>query len=110
MKGKRRNPFDRLKGAEGEPAAYIPPPASKAKRDRSWEREHNQGAVTYRGIPAELRQAIKATAEELGVPVDQVARVFLEYGLAGYRSGQLALRPQLRKARYTLFSEEATEE
>jgi hypothetical protein len=23
MKGKRRNPFDRLKGAEGEAAAYI---------------------------------------------------------------------------------------
>ncbi len=95
----RRNPFEKLQGGE-EPAAYIPPPASKAKRRRGWEREHP--ATSYR-IPLELREAVKKVATQLGVPTDEVARALLEHGLAAYQAGQLRLHAAPTEGRFSLF-------
>lgn len=101
----KRRAFDRLKQEDEE--VKLPPPASEAKRDRSWEREHNKTAVTYRNIPVELREAIKRAAQALGVPVDDAARAFLEYGLAAYESGALSLEPRPEATRLRLFPREA---
>ncbi len=101
MTASRRDPFEKLKAGDGEPAAHIPPPRSKAKRNREWERAHTVAA--YRGIPDELQAEIKRLAEELGVPVGEVARAFLEYGLAAYHAGSLRLAALPATGRLTLF-------
>ncbi len=102
MAPSRRDPFEKLKSGEGEPAAHIPPPRSKAKRNREWEKAH--AVVAYRGIPEELQAEIKRIAEkELGVPLGEVARAFLEHGLAAYRAGDLRLAAKPVTGRLTLF-------
>jgi len=80
---------------------------SRARRNRSWEaRQRKAGVVvTYRGIPTELQKQLKQVAEEHSVPVGEVARRFLEYGLAAYEAGELTLRPVLVPGRLTLYPE-----
>jgi hypothetical protein len=91
-----------------EPVDVLTTRPTKARRDRSWEKKQREkvGLVAYRGIPASLNAQIKAVAGELGVPVGDVARAFLEYGLEAYRNGALELTPELATGRYTLFSRE----
>jgi len=100
----RQNPFEKS-GNGPEPAAYIPPPASKARRNRDWEAKHRD-VVAYRGVPAELQAEIKAIAAALHVKVGEVARVFLEHGLAAYRRGEIALEPKLSAGRLSLYPED----
>ncbi len=94
-----------------EPAAYVPPAPSKAKRpdQRAWmaaDRERGFVAISYRHIPAELRDEISRIAQqELHVTTDEVARAFLEYALEAYRNGEMKLNPQLVPGRFTLFGE-----
>ncbi len=98
----RRDAFSKLKAGDGEPAAHIPPARSKAKRNREWEKAH--AVVAYRGIPDELQEEIRRIAEkELGVPMGEVARAFLEHGLAAYRAGELRLTAQPVTGRLSLF-------
>jgi hypothetical protein len=106
MSTRRRNPFDKLQGGE-EPAAYIPPAASKARRNREWEKAHNYVVATYRGIPPELQAEIKKLAGQLGVPVGDVARAFLLHGLVAYRDGKLRLNARLKTGKLTLFPTES---
>ena len=74
---------------------------SQAKRNRDWEREQNR--VTYRGIPEQLNEDLKALALELNVPIGDVVRAFLEFGLAAYREQRLTLDPQFAIGKKTLF-------
>ncbi len=99
----RRNPFEGKAGAE--PAAYIPGPASKAKRNREWERKRAGQLAAYRGIPQDLQESVKAVAAELGVPVGDVARMLLEAGLEAYRAGTLKANPTMTGGKRRLFSE-----
>jgi len=87
------------------PEAFIPGPAPKAKRDRTWEREQRleKGQVTYRGIPKALNERIREIAEEKGVTVGEVARAFLEHSLSDYENGVLELRPALKSQKFGLF-------
>lgn len=101
--GKRRNPFEKLQGEGEEPAAYIPPAASRAKRNREWEERTNPTVVSYRGIPASVQIQVRTLAQELGVPVGEMARALLEHGLAAYQAGQLPLEPRARSGKFTLF-------
>jgi hypothetical protein len=93
--------------ALSRPEAYIPGPPSKAKRDRSWEAEQRKtaGLVAYRGVPAELNEAIKGVAQKLGVSTGEVARAFLEYGLKAFDTGELELHPTAKTGRFSLFHE-----
>ena len=94
------DPFAALKASDvpAEPTEAIPQilqrRPSRAKRNRDWER--TQHRVTYRGISPELNNSLKALAAELSVPVGDVVRAFLEYGLEAYRNGDLALSPRPR--------------
>lgn len=122
----RRDAFSSLRGTtinhilgEGEPSAsepkspdytptvtpldFIPTVEPRKKRERKWDRIHQGELVTYRGIPAETHQTLISLAGNIGVPVDEVARMFLEYGVEHYRSGLLPLNPHPKAQRMTLF-------
>ncbi len=91
-----------------EPIEVLARRPSQAKRDRTWEKEQRRkaGVATYRGIPQALNKQIADVARELGVPVGDIARAFLEYGLKAYRAGDLSLSPALATGRYTLYPPE----
>ena len=108
----RTNPFASIMAAAPEvpeePTEAVPKllahKPSRAKRNREWEARQRQ--VTFRGIPLELNARLNAVAEELGVTVSDVARAFLERGLAAYEQGDLLLQPRLRIGKRTLYPEE----
>lgn len=103
----RRNIAKAANGATGEPVD-IYTRASRAKRDRSWERRQREtvGVVTYRGIPSELNEALKDVADDLGVLVGDVARAFLEYALDAHERGELELEAKPRAVKFTLYPTE----
>lgn len=90
-----------------EPIEVLTRRPSKAKRNREWERrQYEKGLfVAYRGIPRELHESIKEIADDLGVPVGEVARAFLEYGLEACRRGDLVLQPKPVTGKFSLFPE-----
>jgi hypothetical protein len=73
------------------------------ERKREWEKSHPHRC--YRGVPSEVRGQVKEVAEELGVPVDEVARAFIEYSLMCVQRGSLTLSgmPSQRRVRMTLY-------
>lgn len=97
----KRRAFDRLKKEDTQ--VQLPPKASEAKRNRAWEQKRADWMISYRGIPPELQEQIKSLAAQLGVPVGDVARAFLEYGLQAYQRGQLPLKPHAGRGKLTLF-------
>ncbi|MEM7032016.1 MAG: hypothetical protein AAF629_20855 [Chloroflexota bacterium] len=101
----RRSIADQISSEPIEVLAKRPNSNNKPQRDRSWEKKQREstGVVTYRGIPKSLNEKIKTVASELGVPIGDVVRAFLENGLADYKSGDMDLDPELVTGRYTLF-------
>jgi len=85
------------------PLDFIPTVEPRKKRQRKWDKTHQGELVTYRGIPAETHQTLISLAGSIGVPVDEVARMFLEYSMEHYRSGVLPLNPHPKAQRMTLF-------
>lgn len=105
-KSGRRDPFALI---GGEPAASLPGPEPKGRRNRQWEEEQRRGAycqVSYRAMPVEVRDQVRAVAAELYVSADQVARAFLEYAAAAYARGDLVLEPVLDAGKLTLYPEQ----
>lgn len=86
-----------------KPLDFIPSAEPRKKRERQWEKNHRGQVATYRGIPAEMHQTMRRLAENLGVPVDEVARAFLEYSLAQHKSGRLPIHPHPKAQRMTLY-------
>lgn len=74
--------------------------AEKTTRTRTWEKTHR--ATTYRGVPPQLHARVKELSGELAVNLDDVARAFLEFGLACYQRGELRIEPVLN-LKLTLF-------
>ncbi|GAP13169.1 hypothetical protein LARV_00920 [Longilinea arvoryzae] len=121
----RRDAFSMLRSTQAEPDAsnanispevnenpsgirpldFIPAAEPRKRRERGWERTRRAEIATYRGIPPETHQTLIRIASALGVPVDEVARAFLEYGLGQYQAGQLPLSPYPKAQRMTLFPE-----
>lgn len=60
---------------------------------------HTNKVHSYRGIPQEVDEQMKAIAKELKVPVGEIVRVLLEYALNAYSMGELMLNPQPRVVR-----------
>ena len=98
----RRSIADQM---SSEPIDVLTRRPTKTNRDRTWEKKQreNTGVVTYRGVPKSLNEKIKHVAAELGVPIGDVVRAFLESALADYKSGDLNLDPELVTGRYTLY-------
>lgn len=91
-----------------KPLDFIPAAEPRKKRERTWEKAHQGQVATYRGVPPEMHQTILHMAESLGVPVDEVARAFLEFSLAHHRSGDLPIHPHPKAQRMTLYPDEST--
>lgn len=98
----RRSIADQI---SSEPIEVLTRRPTKSSRSRNWEKEQRQkiGVVTYRGVPKSLNEKIKDVATELGVPIGDVVRAFLERSLADYHAGDLHLDPKLVTGRYTLY-------
>jgi hypothetical protein len=122
----RRDAFSRLRGAGAEPSSgeisspqssqdtafqpssiqpldFIPLAEPRKKRERKWERDHQVEIATYRGIPTEMHQALIRLSDNLGVPVDEVARALIEFSLQQIQTGLLPIHPQPKAQRMTLF-------
>ncbi len=112
----RRNPLEKPPGDEqssmwrtvlsqiGDPQRLEEARKPKSKeRKREWEKANKP--KHYRGVPAEVREQVKAVAEELGVTADEVARAFLEYGLLCIQRGTLVIQPAAsqRRVKMTLY-------
>ena len=87
------------------PLDFIPAAEPRKRRKREWEQARRAEIATYRGIPPETHQTLIRIAGALGVPVDEVARAFLEYSLGQYQAGRLSLSPYPKSQRMTLFPE-----
>lgn len=106
---RRRNPFET--STQTQVAAHPPSiydslrVAAPRKRNRQWEKKHQDDKVTYRGIDPKLALQVKTIADNLTVPDGEVARALLEYALRGYAEGDLDLnpRPNPYRLRMTLF-------
>jgi hypothetical protein len=106
----RRNPFGDIPASESSPAAPPDifeslPVAAPRQRKRDWERDHQNKKVVYRGVDPQAALRVRQLAEELRVPIGEVARALLEYGLDAYSRGNLNLdpRPNPERLRMTLF-------
>jgi hypothetical protein len=86
-----------------KPLDFIPAAEPRKKRDRKWEKAHQGQVVTYRGIPAEMHQTLLQIADSIGVPMDEVARAFLEHSLVDHKSGRLPIHPHPKAQRMTLY-------
>lgn len=111
----RRNPFDG--GLPIQPPAPLHQPlydslrlAEKRTRSRQWEKDHLPCKAMYRGVDPHLALQVKQTAGRLFVPVGEVARALLEYGLRAYACGELELTPHLNPIgmRMTLYPQKET--
>ena len=85
------------------PLDFIPVAEPRKKTKQKWKKSSHGEISTYRGIPTETHQTLINLANSLGVPVDEVVRTLLEFGIAHYRSGDLELNPHPKAQRMTLF-------
>lgn len=79
--------------------------ATQHKRDRSWDAKRSK--ATY-DLPEGLKEAIKEVAEAEDVPAYEIARLFLEYGLAVYQQHEdglagLGAEKEVKSREFTLF-------
>lgn len=88
-----------------QPLDFIPAAEPRKKRERKWEKANQGKVATYRGVSPEMHQTLRRLAESLGVPVDEIARAFLEFSLAQHKSGDLPIRPHPKAQRMTLYPE-----
>jgi len=99
------NPLTGSAGAVPGLLSHLPPPERKKKRTRRWEGANR--SKHYRGVPADLRTAIREIAETLSVPADEVARAFIEYAINCIDVGTLRLdgriNPRPHAQKMTLY-------
>ena len=84
----------------GEKAPTV---ADQIPEARRMDRREREPVVTFYGIPDEVHKALKKVADDLGVPVGDVARYFFEQGLIAMATGKLRVEPRLSEGRRTLF-------
>ena len=84
------------------PNGWQPQPASSTTllpKNRAGRWRH---VVSYRHIAPEVQTGIRIAAQELQVPVGEVAAACLQHSLTAYRAGTFKLNPQPRTTRLTL--------
>ena len=91
------------------PQAFIPPPESKAERNRDWETRQRKiegkVTITYRRIPEGIRTTIREVAQTHHVSADDIARLVLEYGVAALERGEIEIEPRLIDGKLRIFAE-----
>lgn len=95
----RRDPFAGL----DDTLELLMSNGKKTTRDRTWEHEQRTAPdvcqVSYRNIPRDLKNRIKAIASSHQVTTDQVARKFLEHALQEYEAGNLSIETKTAAVR-----------
>jgi len=81
----------------------MPMAKERPKRNRQWEKAQMANQVSYRGIPEEVRSAIKTIAENLDVNQEDVARAFLEFGLYCFHNKEIEIQGHIKGRHMTLF-------
>ena len=81
-------------------------PASGEGPDQEAAQKEKVNIATFRGIPKKLHETIKTIAGELGVSPGELARYFLETGLARLTSGEEEIQPSFVPGGYTLYPDE----
>lgn len=79
------------------------PVGPKRKRDRDWEKTHNDEILRLSSFPLALHEKVLGLSDELQVNVGTVAQTLLAYALDAYRRGRLQLKPSLSQGKWTLF-------
>ena len=74
---------------------------SQGKGEKSWQQQ-----VSYRGIPEDTQEAIRALHRQCQVPLGEVATMLLGHSLEAYQTGKLVLNPQPRQEAALTFSAE----
>jgi hypothetical protein len=94
----RRSP---LQGVTPASLAYRPKSASRARRDRSWDRAQRADPdtcqISLRGVPRRVNRRMKEIAAAEGITVSQVAVQLLEFALAAY-DARLRIRSESQGA------------
>ena len=85
---------------KGWGASRYTPAVNPPKRKR---RNGNAPKVSYRGIPPETAQQIVRFAELSVIPVGELARRLLEFGIEAYQSGKLAAETYAVVTKNTLY-------
>ncbi|QRN84452.1 hypothetical protein JR338_12770 (plasmid) [Chloroflexota bacterium] len=62
--------------------------------------------ATFRGIPLKLHESLKSIAADLGIAPGELARYFLENGLARIGTGKEEVAPSFVPGGYTLYPDE----
>ena len=88
-----------------DPKAVRPISQQKKPKRKKVESPRWMTVVTFRGIPAPTREAVKQIAGERDLPVGEVAAFLIGYGIGAFRSSELALRPVPKSGANTLFGE-----
>jgi hypothetical protein len=101
----RRNPFETKLAADTQPIYDSLRVAEPRRRNRQWEKAHQDQKATYRGVDPKLALRVKQIASDILVRDGEVARALLEYALRAYAEGDLELnaRPHPDRMRMTLF-------
>jgi hypothetical protein len=107
----RRDPFANLKQETapgwGETQASARsmldqiPVVTHKRRDRKWEQQNR--SHSYRGVPPDVHEQVVDLARSLQVNVDEVAQVFVSYGLSCIECGLLPIVAHPNAQRMTLF-------
>jgi hypothetical protein len=97
----------------GEEVEKKDQPVRDSEVKKGVKKETDKGAAadkpniaTFRGIPKKLHEAIKQTADKLGVSPGELARYLLEVGLTRVEEGEEPVEPKFVPGGYTLYPEE----
>ncbi len=80
-------------------ASYTP--ASALPRRKA--RKGNGPKVSYRGIPPEIVERIEKESGRFAVPVGELARRLLEFGIDAYQAGKLPVQTYVVTTKNTLY-------
>lgn len=76
------------------------------EKGKNAEKKPKIHIATFRGIPLKLHQSLKTIAGDLGISPGELARYFLENGLARMEDGEEGIAPSFVPGGYTLYPQE----
>jgi hypothetical protein len=95
--------------ADGAWSLYPESHSGKVKRSELHRTPSKAGLRkprTFHGIPDALKLKLDRIAYDLNVPIGELARKFLESGIAAYSSGELVFEKELVARIHTLYPED----
>jgi hypothetical protein len=76
---------------------------TKGHRSKNKARAPWESRATFRSLPCELKEGVGQAADDLCVPIGEIAVAFFHYALEAYQDGLLTLNPHPKAVLMTLF-------